>query len=204
MGVGKYARLMGVAGAFALLATLAGAQDNMVTNADFENGVLDPWSSYGPVTLEMAARADAHSGTEAMMATVPGPGANFWDAGIQWKPDIFFAKNTDYTWAMFFKSDPPVRVNIKPELGVDPWTAFGENQVQLTEEYQEFWTEWDVGGNDIVPASLTLHVQFDQATIWMDDVRWYEGDYEPFEGTEPQAVDPTEKAATTWGQVKSR
>jgi hypothetical protein len=104
---------------------------------------------------------------------------------------------------MFFKSDPPVRVNIKPELGADPWTAYGENQVQLTEEYQEFWTEWNVGGSDVVPASLTLHVQFDAATIWMDDVRWYEGDYEPFEGGAPQSVDPIGKATTTWGRLKS-
>ena len=105
---------------------------------------------------------------------------------------------------MFFKSDPSVTVNIKPELGVDPWNALGEQQVQVTEEYQEFWTEFNVGGNDVVPASLTLHVQFDAATIWMDDVRWYEGAYEPFAGGTPQAVDPLEKATTTWGQLKSR
>lgn len=200
----RYARLVSAVAACALVASTAGAQDNLVTNADFENGVLDPWRSYGPVTVELAAKADAHTGTEAMKAVVPGPGANFWDAGIQFDDDIFFAKNTDYTWAMFFKSDPPVLVNIKPELGVDPWNGFGETQVQVTEEYQEFWTEWNVGGNDIVPASLTLHVQFDAATIWMDDVRWYEGDYEPSEGGAPQAVDPIGKAATTWGQMKAR
>ncbi len=199
--VGRWAA---AAAAFGLAVTVGVAQEeNLVTNPDFENGVLDPWRSYGPITVELADKADAHTGTEAMKITVPGPGANFWDSGVQFDDNIFFPKNTDYTWAMFFKSDPPVSVNIKPELGVDPWNAFGETQVQVTEEYQEFWTEWNVGGSDIVPASLTLHVQFDAATIWMDDVRWYEGDYEPFEGGAPQAVDPVGKATTTWGRLKS-
>ena len=159
--------------------------------------MLWPWKDAATST------APVSSSPKLPVITVAAAGVNFWDAGVQFSDNIFFAKNTDYTWAMFFKSDPPVRVNIKPELGADPWTAYGENQVQLTEEYQEFWTEWNVGGSDVVPASLTLHVQFDAATIWMDDVRWYEGDYEPFEGGAPQSVDPIGKATTTWGRLKS-
>ncbi|MBT3269318.1 hypothetical protein HN371_19385 [Candidatus Poribacteria bacterium] len=204
MRVRTFGRWTAAAVAVSLAITIAGAQEeNLVTNADFEDELLDPWGNYGPITVELADKADAHTGTEAMKITVAAAGVNFWDAGVQFSDNIFFAKNTDYTWAMFFKSDPPVRVNIKPELGADPWTAYGENQVQLTEEYQEFWTEWNVGGSDVVPASLTLHVQFDAATIWMDDVRWYEGDYEPFEGGAPQSVDPIGKATTTWGRLKS-
>ena len=174
MVVGRLFRVFAVTAALGFVAVAAMAQgENFITNADFEDDLWDPWVSYGPVTEDISKKADAHTGNAAMMATIPEAGANFWDAGIQYKPDIFFAKDTDYTWAMFMKADVDIEVNIKPELGMDPWTAYGEKRAQLTGEYQEFFTEFNVGGADVVPASLTLHVQFGKAVIWLDDARWY-------------------------------
>ncbi|MDA1191576.1 MAG: carbohydrate binding domain-containing protein [Candidatus Poribacteria bacterium] len=179
---------------------------NLVENGDFENGGYAPFVSYGPVTLALTKqKADAHTGSDALTADIPGPGANFWDAGIQYnrQPDVIFEKGVEYTWAFFMKADPPVRINIKPELGVDPWVAYGERQVDVTDEYQEFVTTW-TAGVAVVPASLTLHVQFGKSTLYMDDVRWYEGEYVPFDDTGAQAVEPEGKAATTWGSLKAR
>lgn len=178
------------------------AQENMIQNAGFEDGVLDPWSAYGDAATSVVKK-DVHSGGHALKVDVPGPGANFWDAGLQYKPaGVVFEDGIDYTWAFFAKSDPPVEINIKPELAVDPWTAYGDKRAFLTEEYQEFWTEWTVPA-DVNPAALTLHIQFDKASLWFDDARWYEGNYEPFNG-EPQSVDPNGKAAATWASLKTQ
>ena len=44
-----------------------------------------------------------------------------------------------------------------------------------------------------------------EGLTWFDHFRFYEGDYfeEDLEGVEKQAVDPGDKAAGTWGQIKS-
>ena len=187
--------------AFAVAGT-AFAQENMIQNAGFEDGVLEPWSVYGDAAAPNIDK-DAHTGAHALKIEVQAPGANFWDAGLQYKPDhVIFEDGIDYTWAFFAKSDPPVEINIKPELAVDPWTAYGDKRANLTEEYQEFWTEWNVQAV-VQPAALTLHIQFGKATLWFDDARWYEGAYEPFDG-EPQSVNPNGKAAATWASLKSQ
>ncbi|GIX06718.1 MAG: hypothetical protein KatS3mg115_1121 [Candidatus Poribacteria bacterium] len=181
--------------------------ENLIPNWGFEDGVVAPWTAYGQAVLSMADKQDAFAGSEALKIEVAAAGVNFWDSGVQYKgagENIFFEGGVQYTWAFFMKADPPVRINIKPELAVDPWTGYGEKQVDVTDEYQEFWTTWQTPA-DVVPASLTLHVAFNAATLWMDEVRWYEGEYIPYEewGQEqPQAVDPAGKLATTWAQLK--
>ncbi len=185
-----------------VVAGTAFAQENMIQNAGFEDGVMEPWSVYGAAAANIV-KNDVHSGDYALKIDIPAPGANFWDSGLQYKPaGVVFEDGIDYTWAFFAKSDPPVEINIKPELAVDPWTAYGDKRAFLTEEYQEFWTEWTVPA-PVNPAALTLHIQFDQASLWFDDARWYEGAYEPF-GGEPQSVDPNGKAAATWASLKAQ
>ena len=189
-----------------VFASAATAQDpvNMIENPGFEDGVLLPWNKYGAdATTTIVGRPDVHTGRHALKIDVAGPGENFWSAGLQYKPvGVVFEEGVLYTWAFFAKSDPPVEINIKPELAQDPWTAYGAKRAFLVEEYQEYWTEW-TAPIDVNPASLTLHIQFDQSTIWIDDARWYEGAYVPFDG-EPQSVDPSGKAAAVWASLKAR
>jgi hypothetical protein len=40
-------------------------------------------------------------------------------------------------------------------------------------------------------------------SFWMDDVRWYEGAYEPSSGVS-QAVEPTSKTVLVWAQLKQQ
>lgn len=177
---------------------------NMIENPGFEDGVLQPWNKYGAnAVTSIVGNRDVHTGKRALRIDVAGPGENFWSAGLQYKPPgVVFEDGVLYTWSFFAKSDPPVEVNLKPELAQDPWTGFGAKRAFLVEEYQEYWTEW-TPPNDVNPASLTLHVQFDKSTIWIDDARWYKGAYTPF-GGEPQSVNPSGKAAAVWASLKAR
>ena len=177
----------------------ASAVENLIQNPGFEEGVVDPWTSYGAV--ELSVTNDAYDGDFALEAKVLEKGANFWDSGVQYHPDISFAANTTYTWALFFKSDPPVEINMKPELAADPWTGYGESRQNLTSDWAEYYVEFTPDA-DVNPASLTLHVAFDVATIWIDNARWYVGTYTPAEL--PTAVEPEGKLATTWGSLKQR
>ena len=188
----------------ALLLTLDAyaAPKNLVPNGDFEDGTTQPWSFYGQAALSSTKKGEGHDGSRAMLVQVNAVGVNFWGSGVQYNKAITFTKNTQYTWAMFFKGDKGRRVNVKPELSVDPWTAYGEKMMTITPEWAEYYVEFKPAV-DVVPSSLTLHIAEVMVNFWMDDVRWYEGVYEPAEGV-PFAVEPKAKLAVTWADMKTR
>ncbi|MBT7808012.1 hypothetical protein HN766_21105 [Candidatus Poribacteria bacterium] len=196
----RWQHVLGTAATFALVASVFAAPDNFVQNPGFEDGVPEPWTSYGEATLDISDRAGAFEGSNALEITVQAAGANFWDSGIKYEPDAAFEHGTLYTWAVFLKADKMLTVNMKPELSIDPWTAYGEAQKELTEEWVEHWVELEPDV-DVQPAALTMHVGFDDGTIWMDSVRFYEGAYEPTTAT-PYAVDPSGKLATQWSALR--
>ena len=178
----------------------AAAQDNMLDNSNFEDG-FEPWTGYGKATLSIDNER-AYEGSASLRAVVEEAGANFWDSGIQYKPeDLSFKGGTLQTWAFFAQSDPPVEINIKPEKAADPWTGYGAQRVNLTVEWAEYWVEF-TPDEEVAPASLTLHVAFEPSSIWLDHVRWYEGEYTP--GDLQTSVEPNGRAAAVWGSLKAR
>ena len=188
--------------AVALVATIAvaaSAQDNLISNGDFEADTTDPWAVYGDATLTLDT-AEKHGGSASAKVEVGSVGANFWDAGLQYNVDVTFSGGTLYTWSAFVKSENAKQINWKPELAADPWTAYGEEMMTMTGEWSEYYLEFtpDV---DADPASLTLHIQADDEDFWIDDSRWYTGAYTP---PVVSAVDAEGKVATTWGSLKSR
>jgi hypothetical protein len=201
----KILRWRFVGGAIAaLLLTLDAyaAPKNLIPNPDFEDGTVNPWTFYGQAALSVSKKGEGHNGSRALYVQVNAVGANFWDSGIQYNKAIVFNKNTQYTWAMFFKAEKARRINVKPELSVDPWTAYGETMMNVTPEWAEYYVQFKPPV-DVVPASLTLHIAEVTVNFWMDDVRWYEGTYEPAEGV-PFAVEPKAKLAVTWADMKTR
>ncbi|MDE0020026.1 MAG: carbohydrate binding domain-containing protein [Candidatus Poribacteria bacterium] len=193
-------KILLIATAALMIAGTAAAQDNMLDNPSFEDG-FDPWTGYGTATLSIDNER-AYEGSASLRAVVAEAGANFWDSGIQYKPEgLSFDAGTLHTWAFFAQSDPPVEINIKPEKAADPWTGYGAKVVNLTADWMEYWVEY-TPDEDVSPASLTLHVAFEPSTIWLDHVRWYHGEY--VSGELQTNVEPQGKAAAVWGSLKAR
>lgn len=193
---------LGTVAASLLALNVQAAPKNLVPNGDFEDGTTAPWSFYGQAALSTSKKGEGNNGSRAMLVQVNAVGANFWDSGIQYNKAIDFKKNTQYTWAMFFKAEKARQINVKPELSVDPWTAYGEKMMNVTTDWAEYYVEFKPAV-DVVPASLTLHIAAATVNFLMDDARWYEGAYEPAEGV-PFAVEPKAKLAVTWADVKTR
>jgi len=189
-------------GALAIAATLTvatSAQDNLISNGDFEAGVTDPWGVYGDASISLDT-SDVFEGGASGKVEVGSAGANFWDSGLQYNVDVTFTGGTLYTWAAFVKSEGAKNINWKPELGADPWTAYGEQMLAMSPEWTEYHVEF-TPDTDVNPASLTMHIAETDEDFWIDNARWYAGAYVAAETT---AVDAEGKVATAWGSLKSR
>ncbi|MBN1806867.1 MAG: carbohydrate binding domain-containing protein [Sedimentisphaerales bacterium] len=195
------------------------AQENILVNGGFETGAMDPWSTYGSVTTEVVDRLEGAAvpegpieGDYALHLVVPGPGANFWDAGLQHTGHVFEA-GKKYTLSVFLKSkEGDLQINFKPELAQDPWTGYGSQAFTMSEEWTEFSITTPVFTEDVSPAAITFHIQYAAGDFWIDGVRFYEGDYvEPafssFKAREPEpengALHKNTWASLSWEAGKS-
>jgi len=167
---------------------------NELTNGGFEEGPLMPldtwaagtWNVYGDHKVQVVSELRGAAVPEApaegkycLHVTVPAAGANSWDVGLRHIGHTF-KRGKKYTLSVFLKcKSGTLRVNLKTELGEDPWTAYGERQVTMTDKWAEYSTTTPVFTADVTPGTLTFHIAFAAGDFWVDGVRWYEGGYVP-------------------------
>jgi len=168
---------------------------NLFQNPGFETGALAPWGSYGGTVTSAVVKDCVGAnvpegpieGKYCLNVKVSGPGTNFWDGAVS--PVLLagqgtFQKGKKYTLSLFFKSKSGgATINLKPELAQDPWTGYGEAQITATEKWAEYHITTPVFAADVTPAHVTFHVEFKAQEFWIDDVKWYEGDYVPTQVT---------------------
>ena len=160
--------------------------ENILANGGFEDGIMEPWGSYGGATMEVvdtlegaAVKEDPIEGNYCLRVAVAAAGANWWDLGLDHSGHVFENGKT-YTLSAFLKcKEGTLDINFKPELGVDPWPGYGEEIITMTEEWAEYSITTPVFSEDVSPATITFHIGFAAAEFWIDGVRFYEGDYVP-------------------------
>ena len=146
---------------------------NILANGGFEDGVTDPWSTYGDASIEVV-QEDPVEGDYCLHVTVNSPGANFWDAGLQNAGHVFEAGKT-YTLSASLKAkEGTMDINFKPERAADPWEGYGDQVFTMTEEWTEFSVTTPVIPADVDPASITFHIAFTAGEFYVDDVKFYE------------------------------
>ncbi|MCP4263742.1 MAG: hypothetical protein GY774_40475 [Planctomycetes bacterium] len=160
--------------------------ENILINGGFESGVADPWGTYGGATLEVVDRLDGAAvdedpieGNFCLHVTVPAAGENFWNVGLN-QGGLVFEAGKIYTLSVFLKSkEGDMDINFKPELAQDPWTAPVEQPFVITEEWTEYSLTSAEISEDLTPAEIVFHIGYAPGEFWIDNIRWYEGEYVP-------------------------
>jgi len=155
--------------------------ENILVNGGFEDGVMEPWTTYGNVTTEVVTElTDATvpeapvEGAYCLHVVVPEAGANSWDAGLQSAGHVFEA-GKQYTMSANVKSKAgTLDIHFKPERAADPWEGYNDTTFTMTEEWTEFSVETGVIPADVDPASITFHIGFAAGDFWVDDVKFSE------------------------------
>jgi hypothetical protein len=159
---------------------------NLLVNGGFESGAVSPWTTYGGATTEVVTTLVGAvvpegpiEGRFCLHVTVPTAGANSWNVVLQPRGAVF-AKGKKYTLSAFLKCKKGVlQVNFKPELETSPWTGYGARAFTMTQEWREYYVTTPVFDSDVSPAGIAFHIGFAAAEFWIDDARFYEGDYVP-------------------------
>ncbi len=154
---------------------------NILANGGFEDGVVEPWGTYGDVTTEVvqelvgaAVPEDPIEGRFSLHIVVPAAGETSWSSGLQHEGHVFEA-GKQYTLSAFLKcSQGTLDINFKPELCESPWSGFGDQVFTMTDTWAEYSVTTDVFTEDVSPASITFHIGFAAAEFWVDDVRFVE------------------------------
>ena len=161
------------------------AQDveNILVNEGFEDGVYEwPWDFYdntgAPAYVEVVTD-DPIEGDYCIHVVVPQAGANTWDVGVVHR-DIVLEQGKQYTFSAFMKTNGgEIRVFFKPEQDGGSYTAYGAEVITINAEWKEYHVTTPVMSSTVDPAAATFHVAYDPGELWIDYVRFYEGEYVP-------------------------
>ena len=162
------------------------AQENILLNGGFEDGVLEPWTTYGNATFEVVTELvgadvpeDPIEGNYCLYVSVAAAGTNYWDVWLKY-PGLVFQTGKHYTFSAFVKcATGTVQAAFKPELDQPPNTGYGAATLTITDEWQELYVTTPVFNANVTPADVVFLIAFDAAEFWVDGVRFYEGDYVP-------------------------
>jgi regulation of enolase protein 1 (concanavalin A-like superfamily) len=161
---------------------------NVVVNGGFETGLLAPWGAWGgggatvttAVVTDCAGAAVAEGpieGKYCLNVKVSAASTNFWDCAFNQVAPTY-AKGKKYTLSAFFKVKSGTgKINMKPEHGAGNWEGYGEQQFTITDTWVEYHVTTPVFTADVSPTSLTFHIGFQGQEFWVDNVKFYEGDY---------------------------
>ncbi len=165
---------------------------NLIANRNpgFESGLQTPWGinaggvTTGAVVKECVGATVPEGpieGNYCLYLKVSGPSSpNWWNTSFSLTYPAPFEKGKKYTLALWVKSKSgTAQVNFKPEHGADPYTGYGETQITATEKWAEYHVTTPVFADNVTPASLTFHIGFKAQEFWVDDCKFYEGDYVP-------------------------
>jgi len=163
-----------------------GEVENILNNGGFEDGVVEPWITYGNVTVEVveelvgaAVPEEPIEGDYCLHVVVPSAGTNFWDSWIKYE-GLVFEQGKYYTLSAFLKcKEGTLQIDFKPELNANPWTGYGEQSFTMTDEWQEYSLTTTVFTGDVSPADIVFLMAYAAGDFWMDGIRFYEGDYVP-------------------------
>ena len=176
---------------------------NLIRNGDFEDGLLD-WElrqSEGASAEMKEERRDSVKGQRCVFIEINVvAGTSAWHLAL-YQEGHQIEKDITYTLSFWAKAEELRPVAIYVEQASDPWDEYGRTEVEVGEEWQEYWTTFTASLSGPVWPRIALGTS--DVNIWVDNVRLYEGDYEEEEDlARDSAVTPSGKLPMTWARVK--
>ena len=180
--------------------------ENILNNGDFDHH-LQGWrhwthESANALFQTEAKKAEPIAGKNVAYIKINKVGNALGHIQFYQQPFTLF-KGTTYTYSLWAKSEKPRNVTMRIMHQGVPWNVYSGRSIGLSEEWKEFFITFEMPVDD-VNSRAGIIMGLEKVDVWLDHIRLYEGEYvSDIEGAEPQAVEPSDKLATTWATLKS-
>jgi tetratricopeptide (TPR) repeat protein len=165
---------------------IGNTRGNFLVNGGFEDGVQYPWETNGNVNLEVvtelrgAAVAERPVQGQYCLYADVAPGNVYYYLAAICPVGAVFEAGKKYTVSAFLKARKgTLNVDFKPEQNRPPWPEYGERRMTITDTWAEYHVTTPVFNRNVVPAHFAFLVGAAPGGFWIDDVRFYEGNYVP-------------------------
>lgn len=183
--------------------------ENQLQNWDFEEGrTTAPWviedrapEATGIIELD---KKEMHSGDFSLKVTATAVNGTDWHFKVK-QDKMSFEGGQRHTIKFWAKAEAPRVVQVCLQMNHDPWEGWLWQDVNLTQDWQEFVIETTPPVDNDQEHWFAFHCGQSLDVWWLDDVRYYRGgpnDEKLAEGQPRPAVDPAGKATVTWGKLK--
>ena len=180
--------------------------ENLATGGDFEDpGDLEEWDldvadgSVGEMKMDNTTAAIGNSSLFFEVIALSG------NDGTRPRFNQFghiIENGKTYTLSAFYKAEEERTAIIMVQLNGAPWTRFLEETITIGTEWQEIWATFTSTENGEVSIQPTRNTGSD-VNYWVDGVRFFEGEYEPYDSV-PSSVSSAGKLAAKWGAIKTQ
>ena len=210
----KSAKLM-IAGMVIIMACLLSSSlavadeiENLAKGGDFENdGDIAQWSFEDSAAIMTIDKKEAAVGERSLFVEI-----DHVLPDMSWEPQVHqtgftFEGGQTYTLSSWFKAEEQRQIRLCIGEAGDPWGTWLSKTVNVGTEWEEFWTTGvmpvEVPVGRITPARN--NAGFSDVNYWMDDIKFYEGEYVATEiEVDKVAVFSRSTLATTWSKVKTQ
>jgi hypothetical protein len=110
-------------------------------------------------------------------------------------------RRVTYTYAAFLKAEETKQITMNVKQDGGDWRSYISKTFSVGTEWEEFWFTFQAQ-EDAPSMMLEFNNSNSLVNYWIDGVRFYEGEYEPYIPPEPKAVEAMGKLLTTWAGIK--
>ncbi len=187
------------------LAVAAEEIENMARNGDFEGG-LGEWNLNqgirGSIATMEIDNKDSAEGKNSVYIKIDVAGADFHTVRIE-QTNHKVENNQEYTMSVWLKVEEArnARFHIFDVAGGAPFFTYLSEEFPVDTEWQEYFGTFDAA-QDSDNVSISVRIGESDIDMWVDDIKFYEGEYVPSDEQEPEAVEARDKLATTWGNIR--
>lgn len=194
----------------AMQASGQGEVENLAINGDFEDGVLDPWR----ITFKPNANGDAELSIDdeesftddfCLKVEIRSGGNDERAVHIIQQPILTpIKKDEKYTYCAWMKAEEPRPAVLNTmKSGGGNVSSPNRGDFTLTEEWAEYW--FTLTATADADFRLEFVLGLSDATVWVDHVRFYEGEYVDEGLGQPEAVTRGDNMLVTcWSRIKAR
>jgi len=177
---------------------------NLIRNGGFEDGIIE-WElrqSEGAVaTMREINGADVFHGNSCVLIDIDNVAkTSAWHLAL-YQEGHQLEEGVIYTLGFWGKADGFRPVALYVEQAADPWDEYGRIAIEVGEEWGEFTTTFTA----VVAGPVWPRIALGESDIdiWIDNVRFYEGEYVEEDLQEVvKAVHPAGKLPMKWAEMK--